>query len=137
MLKDKSARVVDSAIDFLGMLVTTTGDGAAAHQLIDLASSSKVPRRRHRARRVADDVGLGDQVDRLGSYTLDLRQGETCAHRKEAVLKLRALRSKRAIPALREARKRSRPEEGAARRKGSNGCLRNDAAEAIRYLQSL
>ncbi len=138
MLKDDSVRVVDSAIDFLGMLVSRVGDGAAANQLIDLASSSKVPRRRHRALRVAEDVGLGTQVDRLGSYLLDLRQGSTCLDRKEAVAKLRNLRDKRAIPHLREARKRIRTGQGASRRQvNTNACLRGDATEAIRYLQSI
>lgn len=138
MLKDDSVRVVDSAIDFLGMLVSRADDGAAAQQLIDLASSSKAPRRRHRALRVAEEVGLAHQVDRLGSYLLDLRQGGTCQARKEAVAKLRKLRDKRAIPHLKEARRRMRTEPGASGKQvNTNACLRSDAAEAIRYLQSV
>lgn len=138
MLKNESVRVVDSAIDFLGMLVSRADDGAAAQQLIDLASSSKVPRRRHRALRVAEEIGLGDQVDRFGSYVLDLRQGKTCEDRRGAVVKLRNLHDKRAIPHLKEARKRMRPDPNGSRRKvNANACLRGDAAEAIRYLQSV
>ncbi len=138
MLKDESIRVVDSAIDFLGMLVIRADDGAAAQQLIDLASSSKVPRKRHRAMRVAEEVGMAEQIDLFGSYLLDLGQGKTCKDRKEAVVELRGLRDKRAIRHLKEARKRMRTEGGASRRKvNTNACLRGDAAEAIRYLQSL
>jgi hypothetical protein len=137
MLEQKDPRVVDAALDFLGTLAAT-GDAAAADQLVDLASSSKVPRRRHTALAVADEAGLGDRVDRLGSYVLDLRQGETCRHRKATVAKLRALGNKRAIPALRKARKRIRSEGGSKKKKvNTNACLSADAAEAIRHLQSL
>jgi hypothetical protein len=138
MLDKKAPGVVDAAIDFLGKLVLATGDWTASDQLIDLASSSKSPRSRHKAMSVADEVGLGDQVDRLGSYLLDLEQGETCLLRKDAVGKLRALGNKKAIPPLRRARKRIRTEGAFVKRKvNTNACLRTDAAEAIRYLQSL
>ena len=137
MLAQKSPRVVDAALEFLGTLAAT-GDGAATDQLIDLASFSKVPRRRHKAASVADRVGLGDRVDWLGSYLLDLGQGGSCLHRKAAVTKLRALGDKRAIPGLRKARKRMRSEGGLAKKKvNTNACLSADAVEAIRHLQSL
>ena len=138
MLNKNGPGVTDAAIEFLGMLVSTTGDGAAADQLIDLASSSKVARRRHKAVSVADEVGLGDRIDRLSSYLLDLRRGETCLQRKAAVAKLRALGNKKAIPALRKATKRVRNKGGVVKKKvNTNACLRADANEAIRYLQSL
>lgn len=72
---------------------------------------------------------------RLDTYIHQLQHGQTCAERKEAVTKLRALEDKRAIPALREA-KDSRA--GLFRRRGNaNACLRSTAAEAVRYLESL
>ena len=138
MLDKKAPGVVDAVIDFLGKLVTEADDWAAADQLVDMASSSKSPRRRHKAMSVADEVGLADQVDRLGSYLLDLEQGESCLIRKEAVGNLRALGNKKAIPALRKARKRIRTEGALVKRKvNTNACLKTDATEAIRYLQSL
>jgi hypothetical protein len=139
LILDKNAPgVVDIAIEFLGTLVSETEDWTASDQLVDMASSSKVPRTRHKAITVADEVGLGDQVDRLGSYLLDLEQGESCPHRKEAVANLRALGDKKAIPALRKARKRIRTEGGLIKRKvNTNACLRSAAAEAIRYLNSV
>ncbi|MGB5682396.1 MAG: protein kinase [Polyangiales bacterium] len=137
MLAKKAPGIVDAALEFLGTLAKT-GDWAAADQLVDLASSSKNARRRHTALRVADEAGLGDRVDRLGSYVLDLEQGETCLIRKEAVGKLRALGDKKAIPPLREARKRIRTEGALMKRKvNTNACLKSTASEAIRYLQSL
>jgi eukaryotic-like serine/threonine-protein kinase len=138
MLAKNAPAVVDAAIDFLGTLVSAANDGGAADQLVDLASSAKVTHRRHKAMSVADEVGLGDRVDRLGSYLLDLEHQENCPQRKEAVANLRALGNKKAIPALRKARKRMRTEGGFIKRKvNTNACLRTDAAEAIRYLQSL
>jgi len=138
MLAKNAPRVVDAAIDFLGTLVSAANDGTAAAQLVDLASSSKVSRQRHKAMSVADAVGLGDGVDRLGSYLLDLEHQPNCLQRKEAVAKLRALGDKNAIPPLRAARKRIRTEGGLMKRKvNTNACLRADAVEAIRYLQSL
>ena len=138
ILDKRAPGVVDAAIEFLGTLVSVADDDTASGQLIDLASSSKVSRRRHKAMSVADEVGLGDQVDRLGSYLLDLQHGESCLQRKEAVANLRALGNKKAIPALRKARKRVRNEGGLIKRKvNTNACLRTDAAEAIRYLQRL
>jgi len=138
MLTRKAPSEVDAALDFLGILVSTAGDEAAADQLIDLASASKVPRRRHKAMSVAEAVGLGGHVDRLGSYLLDLRQGENCQRRKEAVADLRALGNKKAIPALYKARKRMRTEGGLVKKRvNTNSCLRADAVEAVRHLKSL
>ena len=137
MLAKKAPGVVDAALEFLGVLAQN-GDWAAADQLVDLASSSKSARRRHTALRVSDEAGIGDRVDRLGSYVLDLEQGETCLIRKEAVGKLRALGDKKAIPELRKARKRIRTEGALMKRKvNTNACLKTAANEAIRYLQSL
>ncbi len=134
--KEAPPDVVDAALDFLGTLVSVAGDETAADQLVDLASSSKVPRRRQKALGVAEEVGLGERIDRLNAYTLDLQQGETCQHRKEAVANLRALGSKEAIPALRKAR--YRPRGGLGRKKvNTNACLRASAGEAIRHLRSL
>ncbi len=138
MLAKSSPRVVDAALDFLGNLVARTHDWAAADQLIDLASSSKSQQKRHKAMNVVEQAGLLDQVDRLGSYLIDLRRGETCLARKEGVASLRRLGDKKAIPALRKARKRMRPEGGLKKKHvNTNECLRADATEAIRHLQAL
>jgi hypothetical protein len=137
MLAKKAPGVVDAALELLGVLYDA-GDWGAGDQLVDLASSSKIPRRRHTALRVADEVGLGSRVDRLSSYVLDLQQGESCAIRKDAVGKLRALGDKKAIPHLKKARKRVRTEGALKKRKvNTNACLKPAANEAIRYLQRL
>jgi hypothetical protein len=138
MLAKKEPRIVDAALEFLGSLVAETHDWAAADQLVDLASSSKSQQKRHKAMSVANEVGLGDQVDQLGSYLIDLQRGDSCLTRKDAVAKLRALGDKRAVPALRKARKRIRSEGGVVKQKvNTNACLRADATEAIRHLQGV
>ena len=137
MLDKKAPGVVDDALDFMGMLVREVDDGDAADRLVSLASSGQRVRTRQHAVTVADEVGLGGQIDRLGSYLLDLEQGETCLARKDAVAKLRALGDKKAIPALEGAQKRIRTEGLLKKKVNANACLRTDAAEAILYLQSL
>jgi serine/threonine protein kinase len=73
----------------------------------------------------------------LDSYILDLEHGDTCAERKNAVAKLRALGDKRAIPALREAQNRRRTVGLLRRKTNANACLRADAEEAVQHLESL
>jgi hypothetical protein len=137
MLDKKAPGVVDATLDFMGTLVREVQDSDAEEQLVSLASSDEILFRRQHAVTVAEDVGLGDQIDRLGSYLLDLDQGETCFDRKDAVAKLRALGDKKAIPALDSAQKRIRTEGLLKKKVNANACLRTDAAEAILYLQSL
>jgi hypothetical protein len=93
-----------------------------------LASRARDRELRVRARVAADAWGFGDRVDRVESFSLDLAQGATCAARREAVPKLRALKDKRAITAL----TRARGVEG-----GINRCLDRDAREAIEFLEAL
>jgi serine/threonine protein kinase len=137
MLDKKAPGVVNATLDFMGTLVREVQDSDAEEQLVSLASSDEFLFRRQHAVTVAEDVGLGDQIDRLGSYLLDLAQGETCFDRKDAVAKLRALGDKKAIPALDSAQKRIRTEGLLKKKVNANACLRTDAAEAILYLQSL
>lgn len=137
MLQKSDLKVVEAALDLLGTLVTEVNDKRAAQELVRIASSSSNLPTRQRARQVADRVDLGSQIDRLTSYTLDLRQGRSCADRRDAVAKLRALGDKRAIPELRTAMKRTRVEGLLRRRSNANACLKTDAEEAIRYLNSI
>ena len=137
MLDKKAPGVVDDAVDFMGTLVREADDSEAADRLIALASSGEAFRTRQHAGAVAAEVGLGDRIDRLGSYLLDLEQGEPCSARKNAVANLRALGNNKAIPALAAAQKRIRTEGLLKKKVNTNACLRTDAAEAILYLQSL
>ncbi len=137
MLDKKAPGVVDAALRFTGVLAVDVGDREAEDELVRIASADEVLFRRQSAVSVAEEAGFGDRIDRLTSYTLDLRQGETCAERKQAVAKLRALGDKKAIPSLESAQKRIRVEGLLKKKVNTNACLRTDAAEAVRYLKSL
>jgi serine/threonine-protein kinase len=137
MLGKKEPRVIDAALDLLGALVRDADDGKAEDELVRMASTDEHLYTRQHAMAVADEVGLGDPIDRLSSYTLDLKQGNSCADRRDAVAKLRALGDKRAIPALRQARSRTRTAGLLKRKTNANACLRTDAEEAVQYLESL
>jgi hypothetical protein len=107
---------------------------AGADFIVEQASRGKSREARARAREAAAGGGLGDRVDLVNSFSLDLVDGKTCRDRREAVPRLRALHDKRAVPALRRARERSGGFLGLAR---VNACLERDAAEAIEFLQAL
>ena len=135
--KKQSPHLVNEVLDFMGMLVRELEDDDAEDRLVSLASSDEILHRRQHAATVAEEVGLGDRIDRLGSYVLDLQQGKSCAARKDAVAKLRALGDKKAIPSLQAAQQRIRTEGILKRQVNANACLRSDASEAIRYLELL
>ena len=107
---------------------------AGAEFIVEQASRGKTREARARARDAAAAAGLGDRVDLVNSFSLDLGEGRTCRERREVVGRLRALRDKRAVAALRRARDRSGGFLGLS---NVNACLERDAAEAIEFLQAL
>lgn len=82
-----------------------------------------------------DDDGRREQ--RLQAAVEELQSGTSCSERKKAVARLRSLKDKRAIPPLDKARYRMRGGIAGLGAKNSNGCLRSDAEDAIRYLRGL
>src|SRR5262249_49343619 len=109
--------------------------GPLGHALIiETASRGKSAAVRKRARERAEERGLTGEVDLLGSYSLDLAQGASCKDRREAIPKLRALRDKRAVAALKKARDRR---GGFLNLADVNDCLERDAQEAMDFLQAL
>jgi hypothetical protein len=126
--KDKG--ISFAALDFLGDRV---GDPARPY-LIEVASRGKRFDARRRARAIAERKGFGGEIDQLESYTLDLQQGPSCAERKAAIAPLRALKDRRAIPALKKARGR---DGGFLGLQEINGCLDKEAKEAIEFLEGL
>jgi serine/threonine-protein kinase len=125
----KDRTISMAALDLLGRL------GEHGHAaLVEQASRGKVKELRRRARDLAEREGITKQVDLVSSYSLDLQQGKTCAERREAVPRLRALRDKRAIPALKKARGRS---GGFLGLEDINTCLEKDAKEATEFLEAL
>lgn len=107
-------------------LIQLLDDAGARARVVELASRAAAPAHRAAMRELAESLGLADRVDLGSSYRLDLEQGATCPERQRAVAKLRALRDPSASAALQKARARK-----------ANACLRDDAADAIRYLDSI
>jgi serine/threonine-protein kinase len=123
MLDDERNETATGAARFL---IQFLDDEGARARVVELASHARAPAHRATMRDLAESLGLSERVDLLASYRLDLVEGATCADRQRAVAKLRALRDPAASAALKKAQARK-----------PNACLRDDAADAIRYLDSL
>ena len=117
------------------LLIEFGKDNRGSTRLLELAAGKNAAARRE-AFELAESIGLGDQVDRVTSFSWDLQQGKTCQERKAAVAKLRALGDKEAIAALEKARYR-RSGRRARKRRNANACLKTAADDAIKYLRSL
>jgi len=118
-----------------GLWVGRTDDGEARKALLVSAMHDDLARRKA-VRRVIERSQLGDRVDWLRVYSLDLQQEPTCELRREAVAKLRALGDVRAVTALERALvATSRTPSYRARK--INECLAEDASAAIGYLRGL
>jgi tetratricopeptide (TPR) repeat protein len=104
LLASKNGDAALGALDLLAEL----DDDAARDRIARVASKDQRNGLRHRARELAESEGVGDRVDRLTSYVLDLLHEESCEERAKALPILRELGDKRAIPALERARGRRR-----------------------------
>jgi hypothetical protein len=131
MVGKRDKTVAMAAIDFLGTRVGKSEQPFIA----DVAGKSKVMPLRDRARDIAERRGFLDQVDLVNSYGGDLVQGSSCEERRPAVAKLRALKDKRAISILKNARFRTGG--GFFGDDYVNGCLADDAKEASDFLEAL
>ncbi len=107
-----------------------------ARKLLLLAAVHDDIARRKAVRPVIERRKLGDSVDWLKAYSLDLEQDAPCESRREAVSKLRALGDLRAVEPLERAIVKV-GKSGAYRGKKVNGCLIADAKAAIGYLRGL
>lgn len=113
---------VDAAALLYRLGVEDTGE-----RIVDWASSGKWLKRRQHAVAVAEELGLGDRIDRVGSLLIDLRQLDSCEDRRAVVGQLRAISDPSALDGLRRL--------PAKIRRGS--CLRADISKAIKYFETL
>ena len=132
MAADKDVSIVAAAFE---LWAGRTTDPEARPLLVKAAVSESLDRR-HAARPVIERLDLGDEVDWFLAYAHDLEQEPTCALRKEAVARLRALNDARAVPPLERAVVR-KFKTGSLRNKPFNPCLIDDAKAAIGYLRGL
>jgi len=124
--------IVAQAFD---LWVGRTSDPDAKKLLLAAAVHDDITRRKA-VRPVIERRKLGDSVDWLKAYSLDLEQDTPCEARREAVSKLRALGDVRAVEALERAMVKV-GKSGAYRNKKLNLCLVEDARAAIGYLRGL
>jgi len=124
--------IVAQAFD---LWVARTSDPEAKKLLLLSAVHDDITRRKA-VRPVIERRKLGDSVDWLKAYSLDLEQDTPCEARREAVSKLRALGDVRAVEALERAMVKL-GKSGGYRGKKINGCLIEDAKAAIGYLRGL
>jgi serine/threonine-protein kinase len=124
--------IVAQAFD---LWVGRTSDPEAKKLLLTAAVHDDITRRKA-VRPVIERRKLGDSVDWLKAYSLDLEQDTPCEARREAVSKLRALGDVRAVEALERAMVKV-GKSGAYRNKKLNVCLIEDARAAIGYLRGL
>ena len=108
--KDVVASIV--ALDLLASLIPP------AHEaIVTYASEGKLEHARHRALMIAERDGLGDKVDRVPSWLLDLQQSSSCDERKATIELLARSADQRAVVVLRRMR--------------SIKCIQREATEAI------
>jgi len=139
VLTTREQEAIDAAFELLEAMAEASDDTYAHDRLVEMASQHPSIYTRYHSFALAEKLGLGDRIDRLQSYLLDLEQSPKCEFRRRTVQKLRELGDKRAIPALEKARRRMREDDsGSGRGKVNiNRCLRKDAKAAIQYLKSL
>jgi hypothetical protein len=112
-----------SAVVALELLATRI-EPLARDAIIGAAQGGKLPEVRHRAFAIAERLGIASSIDRVESWSLDLKQVTSCDERRTAVLRLRGVGDKRAIAALRRAQTQF-------------PCVAKDAGDTIAYLSSL
>ncbi|HEU5057953.1 MAG TPA: hypothetical protein VFU21_15585, partial [Kofleriaceae bacterium] len=129
--RDSSAAI--AALDLLAAM----DDEAAQARIAAVASTDTRNAVRLRARKLADEKGYGDKIDRVKSYVLDLLQFKSCPERATAVPVLRKLGDKRAIPALERARGKRRRGFLIFGGGSANKCMIAELDEAIAHLSKL
>ena len=129
--RDSSAAI--AALELLAGM----DDEAAQAKIAAVASSETRNAVRLRARKLADDKGYGEKIDRVKSFSLDLLQFKSCQDRASAVPVLRKLGDKRAIPALERARGKRRRGFLIFGGGSANKCMIAALDEAIAHLSKL
>ena len=128
-------RVGEAAVTAFELWAEHYRDDEADAKLIGLAMTQKNNAVRSKVVEEVRRRNIDERVDWVASYVLDLIHGQECEDRKQAVSRLRATGDKRAIPHLKKAANRR------VKRKKKwrpiNRCLREDALEAVQYLESL
>jgi serine/threonine-protein kinase len=117
MLEGKDSLGIVLALQLLSEL-----SPPANEEIVGYASHGKLLDGRRRAAMLAERDGIADRIDRVASWTLDLRQSASCDERKQTIAQLANAADRRAVPALKRAR--------------GVKCLAGAAADALAKLQA-
>ena len=112
----------DSLAAVLALELLASVSPPAHEAIISYASTGKLPDARHRAFLLAERDGLGDKVDRVESWSLDLQQLTSCEERKTIIEHLATTADKRALAALKRVK--------------ATKCVEREAAEAIAKIEA-
>ena len=100
MLDSKDSLTVVLALDLLSELSPPAHD-----EVIGYASTGKLLDGRRRAAMLAERDGIADRIDRVASWSLDLRQIASCEERRQTIAQLAQLTDTRVVDALKRARR--------------------------------
>jgi hypothetical protein len=126
----KVSKIRDAALAFLRDKMGQ----AALPLLIKAASTHSQLKVRQDAAAAVQQLGAAAQIDWVSKLSLDLHQLSSCKDRAGVVAKLRAMKDRRAIPILRQARDERAGFWGRSYR---NWCIRAQIVDALKELQSL
>ena len=118
VLKSRDPAAAIAALELLSSRVSPPAYDAIVTQ----ASNNTVADIRHRAFAIAEREGVADQIDRVASWTLDLKQATTCDERRTIIAKLAGTGDRRALPALSQSR--------------THKCVDREAATAIQKINA-
>jgi len=111
-------------------------DESGKTRLLEMAGEEKDMEVRKRARAIAQELGLGDEINMVRSLALDLAQEKTCEERRKALLELEDLGDARSLDAVKKARYRMRGGVLGVGQKNTNRCLKDDAERIVKSLES-
>lgn len=117
MLHGKDSLAIVLALQLLSELSPPAND-----EIVAYASNGRLRDGRRRAAMLAERDGIADRIDRVASWTLDLRQSASCDQRKQTIAQLANASDRRAVAALKRAR--------------GVKCLAGAAAEALAKVQA-
>jgi hypothetical protein len=125
VLRANAAKVLetkDSVAAVVALEILASRVSPRAHDVVvEYASTGKLVDARRRAFAIAEREGIADKIDRVESWSLDLKDAGTCEDRRAIIAKLASTNDKRAVPALKRAKLYK--------------CAERDATEAISAIE--
>jgi serine/threonine-protein kinase len=104
----------------------------ALDDLVRLSTEARTADMRRRAMAAVTRLGSAARLDRYRVLSSDLKEAKTCAEKRDAILALKALGDRRAIPEL---KRMYHARYGFLGRKVAHACVRPELGEALKALE--